>query len=148
MQSIRIEFFERNTEYLNRIQNEIKTNNAVFKEKMIPLALIIILKAICDPINILIALVFLITSSILVAIPLLLLPIMLVYLARSLDPIARQDSFSRFLVLLATFFSYAALPFLLVSIMPENQSTDTLGFIMFMLALVMVLNTYRITTKK
>ena len=148
MEGILIEFFERNTKYINRIQNEIETNNAVFKEKMLPLALIVVLKAICDPINIVLAMIFVINSSIFVAIPLLLLPITLVSLARTLDPTARQDSISRFLVFSAAFCAYCALPFLAVSLMPEGQTNDNMGFIIFMLVLVMLINTYRVTTRK
>lgn len=149
MKGISIGFFDKNTAYINRIHREVNKNKPGSKGKELAQGLIILLKAVCDPVNIFLVTLVLVENRILVGIPILFLPITLVSLARCIDPAAKPDSLSRFMVFLSTCFAWITLPFLAMSYMPlEFRTNDDLSIMMLMLVLVLIANTYRTTTKK
>ncbi|MBD3390282.1 hypothetical protein GF415_05030 [Candidatus Micrarchaeota archaeon] len=149
MKGISIGFFDKNTEYINKIHREINKNKLGSKGKEVAQGMIILLKAVCDPVNIFLVTLFLVESRILVGIPVLFLPITLVSLARCIDPAAKPDSLSRFMVFLSTCFAVCILPFLAISYMPQELRADgDFNVTVYVLVMVLIVNTYRATSKK
>lgn len=150
MQEFRIRFFEDTRSYLDKIHKEIiedkrfsdnPNDMTIFTELFL-----IGLKALCEPMMIILVCILLVEQGLGAYFSISILPLLLVSLARELDPSAKPDTFPRFLVVLAMFLAAFSLPMVLILSLPfiiEQKINSSLAALILMAAVVWLFISYR-----
>jgi len=150
MQEFRINFVEDTRSYLDIIHNEIQADKediGLRRMKLLTELLFVTLKAICEPIILILVSLLLFDEGMGIFIPLVVLPIILVLIARHLDPTAKPNSFPRSLVAIATLLAAFSLPFVVFISIPffvqPTMMQSSLGGLIVFAALVWLYMAYR-----